>query len=78
MASGWNRTVNAELDRDNLEVRWQANERQLNRIAAAPALDREICAAEVERIEAEQDRIEFLVGFENPGHSGSRCWSGLA
>jgi len=70
--------VKTELNRDGLEARWQANERQLNRIAAAPALDREFCAAEVERIEAEQDRIEFLVGFENPGHSGSHRWSGLA
>jgi hypothetical protein len=70
--------VNAELAHDDLEVRWQANERHLNRIAAAPALDREMCAAEVERIEAEQDRIEFLVGFANPADSVSRRWSGLA
>lgn len=67
--------MNAEVDH---EVRWQANERHLNRIAAAPALDREMCAAEVACIEAEQDRIEFLVGFANPAFSGSRRWSGLA
>ena len=70
--------MKTELDRNDLEACWQANERQLNRIAAAPPLDREICAVDVERIEAEQDRIEFLVGFENPGHSGSHRWSGLA
>jgi hypothetical protein len=69
--------MNAELDRDDLEIRWQANERQLNRIAAAPTLDREMCAADVERIEAEQDRIEFLLGFEKLTHSSSRRWSGL-
>ena len=69
--------MSAEPDRDDLEIRWQANERQLNRIAAAPALDREMCAADVGAIEAEQDRIEFLLGFEKPTHSSSRRWSGL-
>jgi hypothetical protein len=69
--------VSAELDRDDLETRWQANERQLNRIAASPGLDREMCAAEIERIEAEQDRIEFLLGFEKHTHSSSRRCSGL-
>jgi hypothetical protein len=69
--------VNAEPDRDDLETRWQANERQLNRITAAPALDREMCAADVEQIEAQQDRIEFLLGFEKPTHLSSRRWSGL-
>jgi hypothetical protein len=37
-----------------------------------------MCAAEVDRMEAEQDRIEFLVGFATPSHSGSRRWCGLA
>jgi hypothetical protein len=41
--------VNPELDRNALQVRWEANARHMNRIAAAPALNREMCAAEVER-----------------------------
>ena len=69
--------MKTELDRDDLEARWQSNERQLIRIGASPGLDREMCAAEVERIEAEQDGIEFLLGFEKPTQSSSRRWSGL-
>ena len=45
------------LEHDVLESLWKANERELNRIAALPSLDRELLAAEVERLEDEQDAI---------------------
>jgi|GEM_PF-5302527 len=64
--------MNNELDHDALAARWLANERELNRIAAASGLDREMCAVEVDRLEAEQDRIEFLIGWESHILSGSR------
>jgi hypothetical protein len=66
------------LDPEALEAKWQSNERELNRIAAAPGLDRELCHAEVDRLEAEQDEIEFRLGFGNPAQLDSRRWSGLA
>jgi hypothetical protein len=65
-------------DRDSLESQWRANEAQLNRITAASGLDRELSAAEVERLEAEQDRIEWKLGFEGPADAESRKWSGMA
>jgi hypothetical protein len=64
------------LDRE--EAHWQANEPELSRIVAAPGLDRELCHAEVERLEAEQDEIEFRLGFDNPSQAGSRRSSGMA
>ena len=45
------------------EARWQTNERELARIAAIPGLDPEMHAADTERIEAEQDRIEWQLGL---------------
>jgi hypothetical protein len=65
-------------DRDSLESQWRANEAQLNRITAASGLDRELSAAEVERFEAQQDRIEWLIGFERPADAESHRWSGMA
>ena len=67
-----------ELGRLALEAKWQANDRELNRIAAAPGLDRELCHVEVDRLEADQDAIEHALGFDNPAQAGSRRWSGMA
>jgi hypothetical protein len=64
------------LDHNGLEARWQNNERELRRIRAMPGLDREMHAADAERIEAEQDRIEWQLGFERPADAESRKWSG--
>lgn len=63
---------------DDLEARWQTNERQLNRIAAMPGLDRELHASDAERLEAEQDDIEWRLGFDCPKQAGSRRWPGVA
>ena len=38
-------------------------------------LGREMHAAESERLEAEQDRIEFVLGAD--GRPGSKRWSGV-
>jgi len=51
------------LDPYALESRWQANERELRCIAAMPGLDREMHAADSERLEAEQVRIEWQLGL---------------
>ena len=61
-------------DRDALESKWQA---QLNRIAAASDLDRELLATEAERLEDEQDWIEWSLGFDRPSEARTRRWSGL-
>jgi hypothetical protein len=66
------------LDPYALDAKWQANERQLKRIRAMPGLDREIRAADAERIEGEQDAIEIALGFDRPGNSASRKWSRMA
>jgi hypothetical protein len=47
----------------DLDARWQANKRELGRIATMPGLDREIHASEAERLEAQQDRIEWPLGL---------------
>jgi hypothetical protein len=55
------------------ESTWQANARRLSEIAAMSGLGREMHAAESERLEAEQDAIEFEIGKpEGP----PRRWSG--
>jgi hypothetical protein len=64
------------LDRDALNVRWQAIETRLNQIAAAPGLDQELCRAEFESLLTEQDQIEYVLGLD--ATSGSRRWSGMA
>ncbi len=51
------------LDPYALEARWQANKRELGRIAAMPGPDREIHASEAEQLEAEQDPIEWQLGL---------------
>ncbi len=57
------------------DPRWQANERRLNEIAAMTGLGREMHATEAERLDPEQDRIEFELGRD--GREGSRRWSGV-
>jgi hypothetical protein len=72
------RTMNAEpLDHANPRANWQANERELSRIDTMPGLDRELHASIAERIEVEQDRIEWQLGFDRPGDAESRRWSGI-
>ncbi len=66
------------LDPYALDARWQANERELNRIAAMPGLDREMHAADAERLEGEQDTIEWQLGLGRPADAESRKWSGMA
>jgi hypothetical protein len=65
-------------DREALETKWQANERRLNEIAAMTGLGREMHSAETERIEAEQDDIEWELGFDRPMRAGLRRWSGAS
>ena len=65
-------------DRDTLESKWCENEARINRLAAASGLERELSAAEVERLEAEQDRIEHALGCDGPADAESRKWSGMA
>jgi hypothetical protein len=71
--------MNAEpFDSDALEARWVTNERELNRIAAMPGLDREMHASKAECLEAEQDRVEWQVGCDRSKAAESRRWSGMA
>ena len=56
---------------------WQANERELARIAAMPGLDQEMHASEAGRLRAEQDHIQWQLGRERPGDAESRKWSGI-
>jgi hypothetical protein len=42
-----------------------------------PGLDREMHAADAERIEGEQDAIEWQLGLERPEDAESRKWSGM-
>jgi len=51
--------------------------RRLSRLYAATGLDRELSAAEVERLESEQDRIEWQLGFDRLADAESRKWSGM-
>jgi hypothetical protein len=62
-------------DRPKLDARWQANERELNRIAGMGGLDRELHAARREALEGDQDAIEFELG--RTARDGARRWSGL-
>jgi hypothetical protein len=63
-------------DRSELESKWQANERELQRLAAMSPLDRELHAKREDDLLDEQDLIEFQLGFEGP--TSSRRWSGMA
>jgi|HubBroStandDraft_4_1064222.scaffolds.fasta_scaffold3248236_1 hypothetical protein len=64
-------------DPEVLETKWQANERRLTEIGSMSGLGREMHATETERLEAEQDRIEWHLGFERPADAESRKWSGM-
>jgi hypothetical protein len=60
---------------EDRDAQWQANERRLKELHAMTGLGREMHGAEIERLEAEQDAIEFEVGKpEGP----PRRWSGMA
>jgi hypothetical protein len=65
------------FDRDALEARWQANERELNRLNSLSGLNRETFGARIDELEAEQDAIEFELGKETFARPGSRRWSGM-
>lgn len=56
------------INRDTLNARWEAIETRLVQIAAAPGLDRELCRAEAERLLAEQDQIEYVLGLHRPSN----------
>jgi hypothetical protein len=60
---------------DELEARWRKNESELCRLTNAPGLDRELNAARLDELLADQDSIEFELGSTSP--DGSRRWSGL-
>jgi hypothetical protein len=66
------------LDPYALDAQWHTNERELSPIAAMPGLDREMHAGDAERIEGEQDAIEFALGFDRAADAKSRKWSGMA
>jgi hypothetical protein len=51
-------------ERAVIEEKWQINERRLNEIVAMSGVGRETHTAESERLESEQDAIEFELGFE--------------
>jgi hypothetical protein len=70
----WVRMLAEGGPRATIESQWQANERRLNEIHAMPGLDREMHAAESERLEAAQDAIEFELSTD--ARPGSRKWSG--
>jgi hypothetical protein len=61
-------------DRDALESQWNVNERRLRELHAMTPLGREMNGAEIDRLEAAQDGIEFELGAD--GRPGSRRWSG--
>ena len=50
------------IDRDALQAKWRATDVELNRIAAAPPLDRIMLEKREEQLLDEQDRIEFELG----------------
>jgi hypothetical protein len=56
-------------------LKWHENERRLNEIHALSPLGREMHGAEIERLEAEQDAIEFELGRHS--REGSKRWSGV-
>jgi hypothetical protein len=61
-------------DREILETFWQHNEAALNRLYSASGLDRELNAAKIERLQAQQDQIEWRL--DRPKGPPLR-WSGM-
>jgi hypothetical protein len=52
------------LDRHSLEARWEANERELLRLAVMPLPEREFHANREDELLDEQDAIELQLGFD--------------
>jgi hypothetical protein len=52
------------LDQPTLEARWEANERELLRLAVMSPCDREIHASWEDELLDEQDAIEVRLGFD--------------
>jgi hypothetical protein len=65
-------------DHDELEARWQANERDLNRLNSLSGLNRETFGARIDELESDQDAIEFELGRDTFAPADSRRWSGMA
>lgn len=74
-ADGYHGGMTERIDQAELEARWRQNEAELQRLANAPGLDREIHASRIDELLGEQDRIEFELGCTLV--PGLRRWSGM-
>jgi hypothetical protein len=52
------------IDYHTLEARWEANERELLRLAMMPPVEREFHAKREDELLDEQDAIELRLGFD--------------
>jgi hypothetical protein len=66
------------IDRDALESKWQSNERELQRLAAMPPLDREFRAKREDELVDRQHAIAWRLGFDTAAQTNSHRWSGMA
>jgi hypothetical protein len=64
-------------DRANLEAKWKEYEDELNRIARMTGLDQQLFGKREEELLAEQDKIEFALGFTPPVREGTQRYSGV-
>jgi hypothetical protein len=62
--------------RDDLQEKWQANERELNRLYGLSPLFREMSYAPIDQLESEQDTVEFEIA-DHDVPPRSRKWSGM-
>jgi hypothetical protein len=60
---------------DELQSRWERNEIELRRLANTPGVDRELNAARIDELLAEQNQIEDELGSILPDNS--RRWPSL-
>jgi hypothetical protein len=56
---------------------WQANERELNRIAATSPLDSKVPVSREDELLDQQDAIEWRLGIDHQNNARTRRWSGL-